>query len=233
VRIVTWSRLVPLLLTVSLVVTGCAGEPASDPAPQPEPAPGADVLDGDDDGDGADDGDGDGDDGGDRADDGAGADDGGDGADGADATVPNPTLPSVPPLHPSVDGYPEAWVTLQRPDGAVSLPVKLADTQERRTHGLMEVPDLPDGTGMLFVFDEERTGGFWMKDTLVPLDIAFADADGEIVAILAMDPCEEDPCEVHEPGHPYQAALEVPQGWFASQGIEVGTELTYQPVGDS
>jgi uncharacterized protein len=151
----------------------------------------------------------------------------------ADAAVPDPTLPRVPPLHASVDDYPEAWVTLRRPDGAISLPVKLADTQERRTHGLMEVTELPEGTGMLFVFEEERTGGFWMKDTLVPLDIAFVDAADGIVAILAMDPCEEDPCDVYEPGHAYRAALEVPQGWFAAEGIEVGMELTYQRIGGS
>jgi uncharacterized protein len=133
----------------------------------------------------------------------------------------------IPLLHPSVDDYPEAIVTLRR-QGAepLRLPVKLAATAERRRHGLMEVPELPAGTGMLFTFDGDQTGGFWMKDTLVPLDIAFVDAEGTIVAILAMDPCESDPCEVYEPEVAYRSALEVPQGWFAASGIEVGDELT-------
>jgi uncharacterized protein len=141
--------------------------------------------------------------------------------------------PTVPPLHPSVDGYPETVVTIERGDAEpLTLPVKLAATPEHRRHGLMEVAELPAGTGMLFTFDDDRTGGFWMKDTLVPLDIAFVDADGEIVAILAMDLCEEDPCEVYEPGVPYRAALEVPQGWFAAEGVAVGDELRSRPAGD-
>jgi uncharacterized protein len=143
------------------------------------------------------------------------------------------TLDEVPPLHPSVDDYPEAWVTISRADGEpIELPVKLADTGERRAHGLMEVPDLPAGTGMLFTFDEDRTGGFWMKDTLVPLDIAFADRDDAIVAILAMEPCESEPCEVYEPDATYRRALEVPQGWFAAQSITEGDRLTYEVSGD-
>jgi uncharacterized protein len=142
--------------------------------------------------------------------------------------------PTVPPLHPSVDDHPETVVALARAGAEpLLLPVKLAATPEHRRHGLMEVPELPAGTGMLFTFDDDRTGGFWMKDTLVPLDIAFADADGTIVAILAMDPCEEDPCEVYEPGVAYRAALEVPQGWFAAEDIEVGDELTFPAPGAS
>jgi uncharacterized protein len=135
--------------------------------------------------------------------------------------------PDVPALHPSVDGYPEAWVIIRGPAaGPVTLAVKVADTPERRRHGLMEVPELPAGTGMLFAFEDERTGGFWMKDTLVPLDIAFAAADGTILAILPMDPCEQDPCEVYDAGVSYRSALEVPQGWFDEVGVEVGHGLT-------
>jgi uncharacterized protein len=141
------------------------------------------------------------------------------------------TLEEVPPLHPSVDDYPEAWVTITRADGEpIELPVRHADTGARRAHGLMEVQDLPAGTGMLFTFDGERTGGFWMKDTLVPLDIAFVDSADEIVAILAMEPCETDPCPVYEPGASYRSALEVPQGWFAAQGIAVGDRLVYEAI---
>jgi uncharacterized protein len=140
--------------------------------------------------------------------------------------------PTVPPLHPSVDGFPESLVTIERADGGepLELAVKLAATPEHRRHGLMEVPDLPDGTGMLFTFDAEHTGGFWMKDTLVPLDIAFVDAGGTIVAILAMDPCEDDPCEVYEPGATYRAALEVPQGWFEQVEVREGDRLDYRPL---
>ncbi|HSK23240.1 MAG TPA: DUF192 domain-containing protein [Egicoccus sp.] len=140
--------------------------------------------------------------------------------------------PSVPPLHPSVDDYPEALVTLTGDDVDLEIAAKLADTPENREHGLMEVEDLPAGTGMLFVFDDERTGGFWMKSTLVPLDIAYADADGEIVSILAMEPCSADPCEVYDPGAAYQRALEVAQGWFDAVGVEVGDTLDWEPLDD-
>jgi len=150
----------------------------------------------------------------------------------ADGTAADPPGDGqVPPLHPSVDGYPEARVELSGAADAEVLHVKLADTPDHRQHGLMEVEELPDGTGMLFVFEEERTGGFWMKNTLVPLDIAYVGPDGDIRSILAMEPCTADPCEVYDPGVSYQSALEVPQGWFARVGIEVGDELTWQATG--
>jgi uncharacterized protein len=206
------SRLLPLLLAAGLAVTGLVGagcEPrttVSDPADGPATAP-------------------------DAAPDAETRDDAPAATPDAEAPADAPT---VPPLHPSVDGYPETVVTIERAGtGPLTLAVKLAATPEHRRHGLMEVPELPDGTGMLFTFDDDRTGGFWMKDTLVPLDIAFVDGEGEIVAILAMDPCEEDPCEVYDPGVTYRAALEVSQGWFAAEGIEVGDELSFPAPGPS
>jgi uncharacterized membrane protein (UPF0127 family) len=131
------------------------------------------------------------------------------------------TSRTVPPLHPSVDDYPEATVVLAGPDGAtVTAAVKVADTPQRRRRGLMEVEELPPGTGMLFTFPETTTGGFWMKNTLVPLDIAFAAQDGRIVALLQMQPCTADPCRVYDPGAAYRYALEVPAGWFEEAGVQ-------------
>lgn len=134
----------------------------------------------------------------------------------------------VPPLHPSVDDYPETDLELSPPQGDAShrLAVKVADTPARHRHGLMEVEDLPPGTGMWFVFDEDREGGFWMKNTLVPLDIAYVAADGEIRDVLHMEPCVEDPCPVYEPDHPYRTTLEVPAGWFGDVGVSEGWTLT-------
>lgn len=129
--------------------------------------------------------------------------------------------PTVPPLHPSIDGYPDALVTLEGPDAAVEeVAVKVAATEARRKHGLMEVEELPAGTGMLFVFDEERQGAFWMKDTLVPLSIAFASSDGDILEILQMEPCESEPCPLYDPRVTYRYALEVPAGWFDDVGVD-------------
>jgi hypothetical protein len=161
---------------------------------------------------------------------------GGGGTSTTDTSEPPPTATTsagaplthsteVPPLHPSVDGYSEATVELVTATTVHRLAVKVAATPGERAHGLMEVTELPDGTGMLFVFDEDRAGGFWMKDTLVPLDIAFAAADGTIVSILAMDPCTADPCPSYTPDGAYRSALEVPQGWFARVGVTEGDVL--------
>jgi len=143
------------------------------------------------------------------------------------SSSPSTVLADVPPLHPSVDGYPETSVQFSNGTVALAIPVKLAATAADRTHGLMEVPVVPDGTGMLFVFAAERTGGFWMKNTLARLDIAFTGADGVIGAVLTMEPCTSDPCPVYSPGTSYTSALEVPAGWFARNDIAVGTRLTF------
>jgi uncharacterized membrane protein (UPF0127 family) len=63
--------------------------------------------------------------------------------------------------------------------------------------------------GMLFVFPETTTGGFWMKHTLVPLTIVFFDSAGKRVRKLEMTPCVKDPCTIYDPGRQYRYALEL------------------------
>lgn len=146
----------------------------------------------------------------------------------ADCETAEPLVGGMPDLHPSVDGYDEGVVRLEGVDldcGFVDVPVRLATTADERAHGLMEVPSLPDGVGMWFAgWDDDRTGGFWMKDTLVPLDIAYVAADGRVVDVVAMDPCEAEPCPTYPPDAPYRTTLEVSQGWFAEVGLDVGDE---------
>ena len=110
----------------------------------------------------------------------------------------------------------------------VPVTVEIADTQGEREVGLMHRESLPEDAGMIFLFEEEITGGFWMKNTLIPLSIAFVGADGEILRILDMEPCEADPCEIYDPGVAYASALEVNQGAFASWGVEEGDLLTLE-----
>ena len=110
----------------------------------------------------------------------------------------------------------------------VPVTVEIADTQEEREVGLMHRESLPEDAGMIFLFEEEITGGFWMKNTLIPLSIAFADSDGTILRILDMEPCEADPCEIYDPGVAYRNALEVNQGAFARWGVEEGDRLTLE-----
>ena len=104
--------------------------------------------------------------------------------------------------------------------------VEIADSDEERQVGLMNRESLPEDAGMLFVFEEDVSFGFWMKNTLIPLSIAFADGDGEIVRILDMEPCEADPCTVYEPEATYRTALEVNRGAFADWGVAEGDRLT-------
>jgi uncharacterized membrane protein (UPF0127 family) len=86
---------------------------------------------------------------------------------------------------------------------------ELALTSAQRTVGLMNREKAP-ADGMLFVFPTDTTGGFWMKNTLVPLKIVFFNAAGKRVRTLRMTPCMEDPCAIYAPGRRYRFALELP-----------------------
>lgn len=112
---------------------------------------------------------------------------------------------------------------------------ELANTADRRSYGLMERPDLPEGHGMIFAYPETLTptGQFWMYRTRVALDIAFLDEIGRIVAILTMDPCPSpnpDVCRRYSPGLPYRGALEVRQGFFQRHGVGVGDRVIPAPA---
>ena len=110
--------------------------------------------------------------------------------------------------------------------GGVGDPVRVrlevaADPAARR-RGLSGRPSVPAGTGMVFLFPEDVAGAFWMKDTLVPLSIAFLDADGRVLAVREMTPCRADPCPRYRPGTSYRSAVELPAGAFAEAGVEPG-----------
>lgn len=93
-----------------------------------------------------------------------------------------------------------------------SLLVAWADTDATRSRGLMEVEDLGDLDGMLFDLGTERRSSFTMRNTLIPLDIYFFDAEGGSVGMLEMVPCEGEPCPTYDVGAPARYALEVPAG---------------------
>ena len=106
--------------------------------------------------------------------------------------------------------------------GEVELEVEIADTTAERRHGLKGRQSLPERAGMLFRYADDARGSFWMKDTLIPLSIAFLDAGGRLLVILDMEPCRADPCQVYDPGISYRTALEVNRGTFDRLGIAVG-----------
>jgi uncharacterized protein len=91
---------------------------------------------------------------------------------------------------------------------AVRFEPELALTTAQRSRGLMFRRKAP-ADGMLFVFPYESTGGFWMKNTRVPLTIAFFDSRGNRVRKLSMTPCRTDPCKIYDPGRRYRFALEL------------------------
>ncbi len=136
----------------------------------------------------------------------------------------------VPRLHPSVDGFETTNLRIDTVAGSAhELAVLVARTELDQQHGLMEVPTLPDGIGMWFLFDQDRSTGFWMFQTLVPLSIAYIDADGVIVDILGMEPCPPEAgrdCPGYPPSAAYRTTLEVAQGWFEEQGITVGDRVS-------
>jgi uncharacterized membrane protein (UPF0127 family) len=95
-------------------------------------------------------------------------------------------------------------------DGVAFHP-ELALTSVSRSRGLMNRRRAPVD-GMLFVFPESTSGGFWMKNTLVPLTIVFFDASGRRVRHMSMVPCRDDPCAIYDPGRRYRFALELRAG---------------------
>ena len=107
-------------------------------------------------------------------------------------------------------------------EDVVLVNVDVADTAEERRVGLMNRESLDEDEGMLFVLFEPSTGGFWMKNTSIPLSVAFFDQAGKILSILDMDPCEADPCPTYDPGVPFWGALEVNQGAFEKWGVRKG-----------
>jgi uncharacterized membrane protein (UPF0127 family) len=104
-----------------------------------------------------------------------------------------------------------------------TMQVYVARTEEERALGLMHRRDLPEDEGMLFICDECGVQTFWMKDTPLPLSIAFLDEDGTILKIADLEPHDLDG-ESSE--HPVRHVLEVNQGWFAERGIQPGCRIT-------
>jgi uncharacterized membrane protein (UPF0127 family) len=104
----------------------------------------------------------------------------------------------------------------------VRLRAELARTEAERSRGLMYRESLPDGEGMLFIFDRDQILSFWMKNTLIPLSIAFISYNGEILEIRDMRPGD---LNTVRSSRSVRYALEVPQGWFSRAGIGAGDSL--------
>jgi uncharacterized membrane protein (UPF0127 family) len=98
--------------------------------------------------------------------------------------------------------------------GNQTFSVEVATTSQERQRGLMFRESLEPGTGMFFIFEKEDFYGFWMKNTLIPLDIIWINADKKIVDIQTLQACTEKPCDSHIPSQKALYVLEVNAGEF-------------------
>ena len=145
--------------------------------------------------------------------------------------VPDATPPASPAadervIAPSEPFGQVAELEWHGPDGErETLNAWVADTPQKRALGFMGRTELPEDAGMIFVFPADHSGGFWMKNTLIPLSIAYLSASGEVLAVLDMEPCQADPCPTYDPGTPYRYAVEAGKGWFSRRQMGPGWKL--------
>ena len=130
---------------------------------------------------------------------------------GNECPAKNPTTHSI-----GINGY--------------NMTVEIAATPFARACGLSLREYLPANHGMLFIDRDDRIHEFWMKNTSIPLEIAYLDSNGQILEIFQMDP--GNPERRYRSSVPLRYALETHQGWFASKGITVGDRVDLQLPGD-
>jgi uncharacterized protein len=144
------------------------------------------------------------------------------GTSAGDEPPPSPAASQVPV------GFESVAAIVTPADGTgepCELCVWLADDNDRRSRGLMQVDDLGGRDAMVFVYDRPRTTRFTMRNTLMPLSIAFFDADGVFIEAFDMEPCVAEPCPPYPTPEQFLVAIEVPQGNLDTFGIGEGARL--------
>ena len=121
---------------------------------------------------------------------------------------------------------PQQLRTTQLNAGMHNIRAQVAATMDERQVGLMYRREMPANDGMLFVFEEPGQQCFWMRNTLLPLSIAFIADDGTVVNVADMQPLSE---ASHCSAKPVRYALEMNQGWFAKRGVGAGFKLGGAP----
>jgi uncharacterized membrane protein (UPF0127 family) len=122
------------------------------------------------------------------------------------------------------DSSPFGLRVVQLRIGNSSLIAEVADNPQTSANGLMFRDSLPDDHGMLFVFEKPKTASFWMKNTKIPLSIAYIDSAGRILQIESMKPLDETPIE--STSNEVAFALEVNEGWFKRNGVSTGAKIS-------
>jgi len=146
------------------------------------------------------------------------------------STAPVSTAAATSTLAPDAvvpQGFEQAAATATKADGTVcQLCLWLAETGDQRALGLMYATDLGGPDGMVFHYDTPTTSAFWMKNTVMPLSIAFYSADGTFLDAFDMAPCTADPCPSYPTPSNFTDAIEVPQGMLAQLGLTPGSTLS-------
>ena len=105
---------------------------------------------------------------------------------------------------------------------ALNITVEVADEPHERHLGLMYRKEMPKDHGMIFVYPDEKIRNFWMKNTYIPLSIAYLDAEGIVLHLADMTPLNLDPVSSI---YPAQYALEMNRGWFSQHQVTIGTQI--------
>lgn len=103
--------------------------------------------------------------------------------------------------------------------------IEIADSPEEHSQGLMFRTSLPEDHGMLFIFEQPSLYAFWMKNTLIPLDMIFINENQQIADIQTAQPCTSDPCPLYKPSQPVLYVLEVNAGFSERNNIKVGDKV--------
>jgi uncharacterized membrane protein (UPF0127 family) len=148
------------------------------------------------------------------------------------STAPAETRPPPRPTDVTARDYvmpplPHAKVTLKDAYGGTHpIDVEVAATRDAETRGLMWRTELPEGKGMIFIFNGETVHNFWMQNTLIPLDMLFIATDGTVVGIV--ERAEPQTTTARTVGKPSKYVLEVPGGWCAKLGVVAGSKATVE-----
>jgi uncharacterized membrane protein (UPF0127 family) len=108
------------------------------------------------------------------------------------------------------------------------LSIEVADDDSERQKGLMYRESLDYNSGMLFIFPDEKARSFWMRNTLIYLDMIFIDSSGKIVDIIEnAEPCKEDPCRTYDSKYPAKYVLETNAGYAKEKNIAIGELISF------
>ena len=146
------------------------------------------------------------------------------------AATPAPAPHDVTAEHYPMPRLPRGTARLRGADGAQhTVEVEVAATTAARTRGLMWRYALPEGTGMLFIFAGDEPLSFWMRNTLIPLDMFFIAADGTVVTVV--DSAEPQTLTSRRSTQPAKYVLEVPGGWAKKRHLAAGARVELEGVG--